>query len=165
VNFVWFIVSLVIFYWLFWKILSLILALPSMGMVVVLGWANEGEPSLFKRLIKWPAFIIARLFGTELQTFTYGIGAGLLAATFAFDSTYPWFYYLVGGLFAITMTAPSGEGNWIGRLEALGLFIVVAIALPSVHPVSDPGTNGLIAPAKSIGSMRLGMSASQAREI
>jgi hypothetical protein len=165
-SFVWFVVALVIFYFVFWKVLSMIFALPAIGLGAVVGWASEGESSIIKRLVKWPAFLTARFFGFELQTITYGFAAGVLAKAGA--SIHPsnaWLYFLAGGLFAGSMTAPNGEGSWIGRLEALTLFLIVAMVLPSAQPTLDSEKNSLIVPAQSIGSMRLGMSPSQAREV
>jgi hypothetical protein len=126
----WFLVVLFIYYWLFWKILTLILILPVMAASPVLSWATSEPPNALKKVTKIPVFIVARFFGSEAHTLTYGVSIGIIVSWFVTDPriVHSWapFYYVVGGIMAATMTAPSGEGNNLGRVEALLGFVVTA---------------------------------------
>src|SRR5437899_3176179 len=80
-----FLVALFIYYWVFWKILSMITFIPVMRVLPVLRWATSDPPNVLKKVAKIPALIVTRFFGTEAHTLLYGFCIGTIVSRFVTD--------------------------------------------------------------------------------
>ena len=125
-NFVWFAIILVIFEILFWHYIFMILGLPGMGAMAILTYATENT---WRKWIKWlllpVAVVMAFIFGTALIAFVYGGALALIAQHFAENASYPWIYWIICGIAAFYIMAPSGETNLLAMLLSLASYLLV----------------------------------------
>lgn len=125
-NFIWFIVVVVIFEILFWHYIFMILGLPGMGAMAILIYATENT---WRKWIKWlllpVAVVLAFIFGTALIAFVYGGALALIAQHFAENASYPWIYWIICGIAAFYIMAPSGETNLLAMLLSLASYLLV----------------------------------------
>lgn len=125
-NFVWFIIVLVLFEVLFWHYILMILGLPGMAAMPLLIYATENT---WRKWIKWlllpVAMVLAFIFGTGLIAFVYGGTLALIAQHFAENTSYPWIYWVICGIAAFYIMAPSGETNLLAMLLSLVSYLLV----------------------------------------
>jgi hypothetical protein len=128
-NFIWFVVALVIFEILFWYYIFMILGLPGMGAMALLVYATENA---WRKWVKWlllpPARALAFIFGMVLIAFVYGGALALIAQHFAENASYPWIYWVICGIAAAGIMAPSGETNLLAMLLSLASYILVVFS-------------------------------------
>lgn len=128
-NFIWFIIVLVLFEVLFWYYIFMILGLPGMVAMALLIYATENS---WRKWVKWlllpVATVLAFIFGTGLIAFVYGGTLALIAQHFAENSSYPWIYWGICGIAAFYIMAPSGETNLLAMLLSLGSFLAVVFS-------------------------------------
>jgi len=129
VNFVWFIIVLVLFEVLFWHYILMIVGLPGMAAMPLLLYATENS---WRKWVKWVllpvATVLAFIFGTGLIAFVYGGTLALIARHFAENSSYPWIYWGICGIAAFYIMAPSGETNLLAMFLSLGSFLAVVFS-------------------------------------
>lgn len=124
-HFIWYIVVLVLFYLIFWHLLSLPLSIAGIGFVIAITWVTENKRTLIKKILKPPIYVLGYIFGTLLITAVYGIGVAAITANFAYRASHPLLYYVLGGLTCLTtMAAPSGETGCLATLQAVVFYIV-----------------------------------------
>ena len=71
--------------------------------------------------------IIGFIVGTLLPCAVFGMGMGLITLHFAGEATYPIIYFLLAGIGAFVISAPSGESSVPGMLISLGTYLTTVL--------------------------------------
>lgn len=125
-NFVWFIVALIAFEVFYWYFISMILFVPAMPAMALLGYAGENSHKKWIRIFLFPmSLVLAFIFGTLLNCLVFGGGLGWLVLPFVEKATHPWIYYIIAGLGAFFIAAPSGETNLLAMVLSLLSYLAV----------------------------------------
>ena len=123
-NFFWFLLSIVLFYILFWQVLSLIIFLPSMPLMGFIGYLEENIEKRWAKIALIPTFILAFILGTLLPCAVFGMGMGVTVLNFVEEATYPIIYFVIAGIGAFTISAPSGESSFPGMIISLIAYVI-----------------------------------------
>lgn len=123
-NFIWFLVAIVLFYFLYWYALSLIIFLPSMPLMSFIVYLEENSKKRWAKILLIPTFIVAFILGTLLPCAIFGMGMGVTVLNFVQEVTYPFIYFLIAGIGAFTIFAPSGESSFPGMIISLVAYII-----------------------------------------
>ena len=123
-NFIWFLLAIVLFYFLYWYALSLIIFLPSMPLIGFIGYLEENAEKRWAKIALIPTFILAFVLGTFLPCAIFGMGMGVTVLNFVEEATYPIIYFLIAGFGAFTISAPSGESSFPGMIISLTAYII-----------------------------------------
>ena len=125
-HFVWFVVTVVIFQYIYWHWIFIVLTLPSIPAMWLSTFAVENTQ---QKWIKWfgltVSYAIGFLFGTLLPVFVYGGVLALTVSHFAENASYPMVYWIIGGIVSFTIMAPSGETTLLGMFLSLASFLLV----------------------------------------
>lgn len=132
-NFVWFIIGLLIWGFLFWNFISVMLGAVSLPFINLFTFASENKEKLWAKVVSPIAIIFMFLFGTLFICVIYGGGIGLLALIFAGKAIYPMPYFIIAGICAFSIIAPSGETNTLGMVLSLLSYIVVV----NIHKIAS----------------------------
>ena len=123
-NFIWFVLATIFFYVFYWYILSLIIFLPSVPIMGFIGYLTEHMEKKWAKIALVPTFIMSFLLGILLPSALFGMGVGVITLNFAEKATYPLIYFLLGGLGAFTISAPSGETSLPAMLISLATYVI-----------------------------------------
>jgi len=97
--------------------------------MAILIYATENT---WRKWIKWfllpVAVVLAFIFGTGLITFVYGGALALIAQRFVENASYPWIYWIICGIAAFYIMAPSGETNLLAMLLSLAFYLLVVFS-------------------------------------
>lgn len=123
-NFIWFLVAIVLFYFLYWYTLSFIIFLPSIPLMNFIVYLEENSKKRWAKILLIPIFIIAFILGTLLPCAIFGMGMGVTVLNFVEKATYPIIYFLIAGFGAFTISAPNGESSFPGMMISLAAYII-----------------------------------------
>lgn len=123
-NFILFLLAIVLFYFLYWYVLSLIIFLPSMPLMGFIRYLEENAEKRWAKLVLIPTFVLAFILGTFLPCAIFGMGMGVTVLNFVEEATYPFIYFLIAGIGAFTISAPSGESSFPGMIISLVAYII-----------------------------------------
>lgn len=123
-NFIWFLLAIVLFYFLYWYALSLIIFLPSIPLIGFVSYLEENIEKRWAKIALIPTFILAFILGTFLPCAVFGMGMGVTVLNFVEEATYPIIYFLIAGIGAFTISAPSGESSLPGMIISLAVYII-----------------------------------------
>ena len=135
-NFVWFVIASICFYILYWFLLSMIIFLPSMPIMGLVAYLSENSEKKWAKIAIPPTFVLAFLFGTLLPCAIFGMGMGLIASRFGTGVSLSFIYYILAGIAAFTISAPSGETSFFGSLISLGAYLLT-IFIPRLTRFSE----------------------------
>ena len=123
-NFIWFLLSIVLYYILFWQVLSFIIFLPSMPLMGFIGYLEKNIEKRWAKFALIPTFILAFILGTFLPCAIFGMGMGVTVLNFVERATYPIIYFIIAGIGAFTISAPSGESSFAGMVISLIAYTI-----------------------------------------
>ena len=124
-NFVWFLVEVAVFNLFFWRVLSIVIFLPSVPVVGLIGYLTENPEKKWAKIALVPTMIIGFIIvGTLLPCAVFGMGMGLIALQFAGKATYPIIYFLLAGIGAFVISAPRSVP---GMLISLGTYLTTVL--------------------------------------
>ncbi len=123
-NFVWFLVSIILFYIFYWYFLSLIIFLPSMPIMGLVVYLTENTEKKWVKIALIPTIVLAFILGTFLPCAIFGMGMGVTVLRFVGEATYPIIYFLIAGIGAFTISTPGGETSFLGMLISLITYII-----------------------------------------
>ena len=123
-NFVWFLIAIILFYIFYWYFLSLIIFLPSMPVMSLVVYLTENTEKRWVKIALIPTIILAFILGTFLPCAIFGMGMGVTVLRFVGEATYPIIYFLIAGFGAFTISAPGGETSFPGMLISLITYII-----------------------------------------
>ena len=126
-NFVWFLVEVAVFNLFFWRVLSIVIFLPSVPIVGLIGYLTENSEKKWARIALVPTMIIGFIVGTLLPCAVFGMGMGLIALQFTGKATYPIIYFLLAGIGAFVISAPSGETSAPGMLISFFAYLLTVV--------------------------------------
>lgn len=123
-NFVWFLLSIILFYIFYWYFLSLIIFLPSMPVMGLVVYLTENTKKRWAKTALIPTIVLAFILGTFLPCAIFGMGMGVTVLRFVGEATYPIIYFLIAGFGAFIISAPNGETSFSGMLISLIIYIM-----------------------------------------
>ena len=135
-NFIWFLLATICFYVFYWYILSLIIFLPSVPIMGFIGYLSEHIEEKWAKIALVPTVFMSFLLGTLLPSALFGMGVGAITLNFAEKATHPLIYFLLGGLGAFTISAPSGETSLPAMLISLATY-VITVRIPKFALFSE----------------------------
>jgi hypothetical protein len=121
-NFIKFIVSLILFKLLYHFFFSIII-LPCFPFISLTAWAQEGKKILAKMILLAPIAIGVFIFGNLVPVFVFSTGVFIITGFFVETASYPWIYIVLGGLWCLFISAPNGEANIVGILMSIAFYI------------------------------------------
>jgi len=122
-SFIKFIILIICFEFLYWRILSTIITLPAFPFVLLGVWALKGKKTLVKKISLVTSFIFGFIFGTLIPVLFFSAGIFGITSYFIQIASYPWVYIILGGLFCFWIAAPNGETNIFGVLISIVSYI------------------------------------------
>ena len=81
-NFIWFLLSIILFYMLYWYVLSYIIFLPSYPIMGFITYLIENNKKKWTKIVLIPTFILAFILGTFLPCAIFGAGFLIIAIIF-----------------------------------------------------------------------------------
>jgi uncharacterized RDD family membrane protein YckC len=83
--------------------------------------------------------IIIHFLTTIINTFFYGYLIAVVTASMSGNASYPWVYFIIGGLFSfLTMIAPSGETSLVAQSEALVVYVFMLVVISYYPSLLEP---------------------------
>jgi len=123
-NFIWFLLAIVLFYFLYWYALSFIIFLPSMPIMGFIGYLTKNAEKKWAKIAFIPTIILAFILGTFLPCAIFGMGMGITVLNFTDEATYPLIYFILAGFAAFAISAPSRETSPPGMIISLAAYII-----------------------------------------
>jgi len=104
--------------------LSIIIFLPSIPVISFVVYLTENIEKIWAKTALIPTIMLAFILGTFLPCAIFGMGMGITVLRFVEEATYPIIYFLIAGLGAFTISAPSGETSLLGMFISLTTYII-----------------------------------------
>lgn len=122
-------------YFVFWRILTLLISLPGMGLgIILMRFVTKGETTLKKILVPVLGFISYPLNFT-INAIIWAFIINLITLNTITAASHPTFYFLLGGAFAFWIVAPSGETDLFTAIQSLAcyLFLTAGTLLETLY--------------------------------